>query len=218
MAIQYAHIKATEQVPQMKKFLKTTEKNLARHCKTSIPTEKVYKASRGLYNVQSDTDPKLKKGIESQTAKLLDFLKENPQTSFMFKKGKNSVYKGKDPELQQLGFITSSPNCLVRTAAMHRDWIESGAYTVFFLLTRMTKENGSVTIYPGSQYWSRNYQHRGSDLELKIQRKKGPMQEPITLTGEVGDIFLFDGRLMHRSVRNVTKDETRASFSFIMYK
>ena len=99
--------------------------------------------------------------------------------------------------------------------AMHRDDLVL-AYSVFFLLSPVTKENGTVKIFLDSQKWELNERLSEEDNLKKHMSASGEMPSSISLVGDKFDIVIMDGRLLHRSVYNSTND-VRNVFSFTLF-
>jgi hypothetical protein len=106
----------------------------------------------------------------------------------------------RDDDLQVYSIFSFSYNISI---TLHRD-ADLQVYSIFFLLTPITLDNGSIQIYLGSQTWPRNY------------RLSSENPAPTYLIGKTHDIVAFDGRLLHRSVYNSTKD-TRIAFGFTLF-
>jgi hypothetical protein len=93
--------------------------------------------------------------------------------------------------------------------AVHRDvdTVEDGYFTVLICLTDVTTENGSVSLWPGSQLTPCDYHHRGRAV---VDRRA------VVLTGTSGTAWVFDSRLLHQSNPNST-EETRLTLQFMCY-
>ena len=85
---------------------------------------------------------------------------------------------------------------------VHRDdvdTIEPGYLTMLVAVTDVTLDNGSVTVWPGTQLVPCNPKHR----KVSIRDRRGSL-----LVGKAGTVWIFDSRLLHQSNPNVT-DQTR---------
>lgn len=123
----------------------------------------------------------------------------------------------KTPSSSRHNFIVAYPEATTRMGPLHRDDVDGPhIYSVFFLVTPVTKDNGTVQIYPNSQKWKRNWRLSTEDVLKKVERETGVAPVPILMEGERYDIVLFDGRLLHQSVYNITKD-VRVAFTFTLF-
>lgn len=100
--------------------------------------------------------------------------------------------------------------------ALHRDVLDGGIYTVFLLITPMTEDNGTVKMFLNSHKWERNWRLSSEDVLKQVKLQTGIDPEPIIMTGEMYDIVVFDGRLLHQSVYNNTTDD-RIVFGFFLF-
>ena len=119
----------------------------------------------------------------------------------------------KKPVADRCSFIVAYPHGPNRRPCLHRDDNVSGYYSVFFLLTRLTDMNGSVDVYENSEECPRNPKVGINEV---LQNLEPSLHVPVRMIGNVGDIFTFDGRLLHQSDVNSTH-EKRVVFSFSVY-
>ena len=85
-------------------------------------------------------------------------------------------------------------------------------YTVFFSLSCVTKDNGAVNIVLNSIFWPRDYR-RGKEEVLRHHHG----YNSVDMMGDQCDLFAFDGRLLHQSLRNTTEEDVRVVFAFTLY-
>lgn len=107
-------------------------------------------------------------------------------------------------------FIIANPSEEKRQPSLHRDVNDEGHYSVFFLLTDVTMENGTVRIYPETQH-QYLYEKQCEDYNARSN-----VEQAVYLLGSKFDIFVFDGRLLHRSQMNNTCN-SRLVLSFAVY-
>lgn len=85
------------------------------------------------------------------------------------------------------------------TVPVHRDWYGldlSGFYTFFLFINDVTPDNGAIKVWKGS-----------TKVKLDQRNPKKSLchlGEPELLTGEKGCVWMFDGRLLHQSMPNMT--------------
>ena len=97
-------------------------------------------------------------------------------------------------------FIVANPEKIKRNCgAFHRDSMDK-TYTVFFFLSSVTKDNGAVNIVLNSSGWPRDYR-RGKEEVLRHHHG----YNSVDMMGDQCDLFAFDGRLLHQSLRNTTR-------------
>ena len=122
----------------------------------------------------------------------------------------------KTPSFSRENLIVAYPEAGTHMGPLHRDDVAGPIYSVFLLITPVTKENGTVQIYLGSQKWKRYLNSASEDVLKNVEREIGVTPVPILLEGEQYDLVVFDGRLLHQSVYNYTKD-TRITFAFSLF-
>ena len=128
--------------------------------------------------------------------------------------------KMRKPVCYDAAFITALPpseyakryNLFTRCPALHRDLNDPNHYSVFFLLTKMTEDNGSVLIYPGTHNVPRHFKDNAARVEGIMAKGEAPNK----MVGDVCDCIAFDARLLHRSL-NSTADHIRVLFAFTIY-
>jgi hypothetical protein len=162
-----------------------------------------YNPVRRVYKLEHDAD----------NMALTDSIMRVMQESKKFKK----MFKNMEsPSTCRRSFIIAYPNASKAAPQLHRDDIAE-VYTVFVLLSPVTRENGSVQVYLGSQKWPRSYRLSSEDVLKARERQVGtPVDEPVWIIGERYDIVALDGRLLHRSVFNTT-DDVRTTFCFTVF-
>ena len=97
---------------------------------------------------------------------------------------------------------------------MHRDNNDSNrrVISIFSAGTPITENNGAVRVYLNSSEWIRNYRLGTKD---KLRRHQG--YKFVDMMGDQCDIFAFDGRLLHQSVRKTTEGDVHIVFAFTLY-
>ena len=127
------------------------------------------------------------------------------------------MFRGiKTPCTSRQCFVVAYPEAVKRMGPLHRDDVCGPIYSVFFLVTPVTKVNGTVQIYQDSQKWERNWRLSLEDVLKKAERDTGITPVPTLMEGECYDIVVFDGRLLHQSVYNFTRD-VRIVFAFSLF-
>lgn len=122
----------------------------------------------------------------------------------------------KKPSTTRDNIIVAYPEAETHMGPLHRDDVVGPIYSVFFFLTPVTKDNGTVKIYLDSQKWERNWRSSSERVLKQVERQTGVTLEPMLMEGELHDIVVFDGRLLHQSVYNSTK-EARIVKSFTLF-
>ena len=122
----------------------------------------------------------------------------------------------KRPTCTDSMFIVVYPGLRRRCATLHRDFVDSHMYSVFFLLTRVTMDNGAVKIYLNSTKWERDPKQSTAEQLKKYERKLGKFPFHEVMMGDPCDLFAFDGRLLHQSSPNSSQD-VRIVFAFTLY-
>ena len=118
--------------------------------------------------------------------------------------------KAKRYDLYQPAFIHAPPNTTT-AGTTHVDmeyFPHHTLYTVWIPIDEVTEDNGCVTMFLKSQGTPIDYRRKNQHKKFKKKR---------ILKGELGDIFIFDGRLHHRSEANTT-DAIRSVFTFGLLK
>jgi ectoine hydroxylase-related dioxygenase (phytanoyl-CoA dioxygenase family) len=100
------------------------------------------------------------------------------------------------------------PQCQHGPAQLHRDTAsdDAGYLTLLICLSDVTKDNGSVTLYPSTQR---------TTLDAKCRKTSVTGKQSVMLTGEKGTGWLFDSRLLHQSNANAT-EETRLTVNCLL--
>ena len=99
------------------------------------------------------------------------------------------------------GVNTDPPNS---TATRYQT--TQGYLTLLICLSDVTKDNGSVTLYPSTQR---------TTLDAKCRKTSVTGKQSVVLTGEKGTGWLFDSRLLHQSNANLT-EETRLTVNCLL--
>jgi len=80
---------------------------------------------------------------------------------------------------------------------IHRDvhfTSESGVYTFSVFLGKVTRHNGTIRLWKGSQK---------REIDLKNRKASiSNLKPPELLTGDAGKVWLFDSRLLHQAAPN----------------
>ena len=84
--------------------------------------------------------------------------------------------------------------------------------SIFFACTPITENNGAVRVYLNSSEWIRNYR-LGTEDELR--RHQG--YKFVDMIGDQCDVFAFDERLLHQSLKNTTEGDVHDIFAFTLY-
>jgi hypothetical protein len=125
--------------------------------------------------------------------------------------------KFKKPTCFDEMFIVSYPGVGdTRCATLHRDFLEENVYSVHFLLTPVTEDNGTVKIFLNSSVWERDPKLGTEDLVRSIERKMKMTASSVLMLGDACDVIAFDARLLHQSCPNTTEGE-RVMFVFTVY-
>lgn len=104
----------------------------------------------------------------------------------------------------------------VACPTLHRDFLEKYVYSIFLLLSPITRDNGTVQLFLKSSSWERNEKRNTEDVIKHNEIKSGTSAESLMIMGEECDVIAFDARLLHQSMPN-TSDNTRIVFSFTLY-
>jgi hypothetical protein len=94
---------------------------------------------------------------------------------------------------------------------LHRDCLygDPGYLTMLGAVDEVTGDNGSITIWLGSQRVACNQKHRDRALPALEKLQK------VTLTGPKGTFWFFDSRLLHQSNPNFTHGTRRTVQCFL---
>ena len=225
MTEEYVHVAHTQMSAELSDTVMTIRADALEVFKRLVPSPPARPTSRCLF--QGATPEQIVE-MDGLSGQVVNVMRESGKFAHVFKSLKKVSWT-------QAMFIVAYPGMQKRCAALHRDFLNSHVYSVMFLLTRVTQDNGAVKIFLNSTHWELDdkrsskvmwyYYYCLSSLILYLfsketeqyqQRKSGVVPEFVTLMGVEGDVVAFDARLLHQSLRNTT-EETRIVFSFSMY-
>jgi len=120
---------------------------------------------------------------------------------------------GEDFLLSAISCIQSIPGSLPQ--GLHFDQARMGLHlptplvaNSVFMLDDFTEANGATRVVPGSHSWS------AEEIERNFTPSQSALSENSTITiaaeAPAGTCLVFEGRLLHGTGKNVTRDQTRA--------
>ena len=206
MTDEYYHLAFSSATDEVRKILSDVKALVLDEYTTFIsPPRKP--ASRCLYRAQTQ---ERSAALRSMSTKIVEAMKKSGKFPEVFR-----TFKA--PDCIDDTFVVAHPMPhLVSCATLHRDFLEKYVYSVFFLLTPITRDNGSVQIFLKSSSWERNMKRSTEEVITLNERKFDTTAESIMMLGEECDVIAFDSRLLHRSMPNTT-DSVRNVFAFSLY-
>ena len=84
--------------------------------------------------------------MDGLSGEVVNVMRESGKFASIFKSFKGVAWT-------QSMFIVAYPGLQTKCAALHRDFLNRNVYSVMFLLTRVTQDNGAVKIFLKSTAW-----------------------------------------------------------------
>ena len=209
MADEYFHLHFSSEDDEVRKILSDTKAS-ALDMYTSLCTPPPGRCpSRRLFRPNNKKDSA---AFRSISTKIVEAMKKSGKFASLFR-----AFKA--PAFLDDSFIVAYPQSYpVACPTLHRDNLEKFVYSVFFLLTPMTSENGTVRIYLKSSKWEKDFKRNTEEVIKHNERKFGTCAESRLMLGEESDLIAFDARLLHQSMpRTILDSEERIAFSFTLY-
>jgi ectoine hydroxylase-related dioxygenase (phytanoyl-CoA dioxygenase family) len=165
-----------------------------------------YPVSRKLFRAET---PERSAALRSVSTKIVEAMKKSGKFESLF-----GTFKS--PDCIDDAFVVAYPlPHHVAGPTLHRDFLEKHVFSVFFLLTPVTRDNGTVRVYLKSTKWEKDHKKSTEQVVRRNERKFGT-SESLLMLGEECDVIAFDSRLLHRSMPNMT-DSERIVFAVSLY-
>ena len=164
-------------------------------------------ASRCLFRAQT---PECSAALRLVSTKIMEAMKKSGKFPGLFR-------NFKAPACIDDVYVVAYPlSHNVACPTLHRDFLEKYVYSVFFLLSPITRDNGTVQLFLKSSSWEKNKKRNTEEVIKHNEIKSGTSAESLMMMGEECDVIAFDARLLHQSMPN-TSDNARIVFSFTLY-
>ena len=146
MTQEYVHLARTQMSKELRENVMTIRADALEVFKRLVPSSPARPNSRCLFQGATPEQIAVLDGLSGQ---VVNVMRESGKFAHVFKSLKKVSWT-------QSMFIVAYPGQQRRCAALHRDFVNSHVYSVMFLLTRVTQDNGAVKIFLKSTHWERD--------------------------------------------------------------